>query len=306
MFVRASRERSCETFRAKLSRYNIWQLVFAVQMRISSLHRGLAVSSCLALAVGLLAACGNSTATSDWNSGSAVLSDLEAAGIACPWQGTGDQVATAAGATSEAFIVQCGDYSVTVVDSVAEEIDVAQETASCQDLSASVAQSPQAQTLLVTGDNYLAQPLGTEWPATPAPQDIAKAFDGEVVAAIDLYGQVCPNAVILDGADDSDSWRKTMRRVAMTGGAVAVYLNRDVSDAETDGQGEATSDETQREVDGDKSDDQSSDLEETPEAPEPSESADIDSRGWLQERLDGIREWLSSLGQSVDSSPSGT
>ena len=87
------------------------------------------------------------------------------------------------------------------------------------------------------GDNYLAQPLGPEWPATPAPQDIAKAFDGEVFAAIDLYGQVCPNAVILDGADDSDSWRKTMRRVAMTGGAVAVYLNRDVSDAETDGQG---------------------------------------------------------------------
>ena len=168
MFVRASRARSCDTFLAKLSRYNIWQAVFAVQMRISSLHRRLAVSSCLALAVGLLAACGNSTATSDWNSGSAVLGDLEAAGIACPWQGTSDQVTTAAGPTSEAFIVQCGDYSVTVVDSVAEEIDVAQEMASCQDFSASVAQSPQAQTLVVTGGQLLGATVGHRMASHPS------------------------------------------------------------------------------------------------------------------------------------------
>ncbi len=91
-------------------------------------------------------------------------------------------------------------------------------------------------------------------------------------------------------------------RVAMTGGAVALYLNREVSDTETDGQEQPTSDETQQEVDGDKGDDQTSDIEGKPDQPQPSKTADSDQHGWLQERLDGIREWLPGLGRSVESS----
>ena len=45
----------------------------------------------------VLAGCGGSFATSDWTSGSAVLDDLDEAGIACSWQGSGEQVTPATG-----------------------------------------------------------------------------------------------------------------------------------------------------------------------------------------------------------------
>ncbi len=48
----------------------------------------------------VVAGCGGSSATSDWTSGSAVLDDLDdldEAGIACSWEGSGEQVTPATG-----------------------------------------------------------------------------------------------------------------------------------------------------------------------------------------------------------------
>ena len=107
--------------------------------------------------VTVVAGCGGSSAASNWTSGSAVLDDLNEAGIPCPWQGSGDQVTPYTAADAEAFVVQCDDHSIVVMDSVDDEIASAQESASCQDVSTSVAQSPQAQRLMVVGENYLVQ-----------------------------------------------------------------------------------------------------------------------------------------------------
>ena len=252
----------------------------------------------------VVAGCGGSSATSNWTSGSAVLDDLNEAGIACPWQGSGEQVTPYTAADGDAFIVQCDDYSIVVVDSVDDEIATAQESASCQDLSTSVAQSPQAQRLIVVGENYLVQSTGAQWPAAPSPQDLAQPFDGEVLAALDLYGQVCPDAMVGDDTDDSGSWRKTMRRAALTGGTIALYLNQDDpedsaatedEDAMVDEDTEEAADDGDAEVESSK--DEGKSTEDTADVGSDGDNSagDGNDNGWLSDRWDALRDWLSEL-----------
>ena len=274
------------------------------QRRSSRRSRGLTAAVGAITIVTVVAGCGGSSATSNWTSGSAVLDDLNEAGIACPWQGSGEQVTPYTAADGDAFIVHCDDYSIVVVDSVDDEIAAAQESASCQDLSTSVAQSAQAQRLIVVGDNYLVQSTGSQWPAAPSPQDLAQPFDGEVFAALDLYGQVCPDAMVGDNSDDSGSWRKTMRRAALTGGTIALYLNRDdPQDSAAADDEDAMVDENTDEsaADGDAEDEPSKDDGKTT-GDTSDDSSDGDNsasegngNGWLSDRLDALRDWLSDL-----------
>ena len=260
--------------------------------------------------VTVVAGCGGSSATSSWTSGSAVLDDLSEAGIACPWQGSGEQVTPYTAADGDAFIVQCDDYSIVVVDSVDDEIAAAQKSASCQDVSTSVAQSAQAQRLIVVGDNYLVQSTGSQWPAAPSPQDLAQPFDGEVLAALDLYGQVCPDAMVGDDTDDSGSWRKTMRRAALTGGTIALYLNRDdaqdgaatededaMSDEDTDAADDVAADDAddKSSKDDEKSTEDSSDDGSDADSGAGVENGEGSGNGWLSDRWDALRDWLSEL-----------
>ena len=256
----------------------------------------------------MVAGCGGSSATSSWTSGSAVLDDLNEAGIACPWQAASDQIAPFTAADGDAFVVQCDDFSIVVVDSVDEEIAAAQKSASCQDVSTSVAQSAQAQRLIVVGDNYLVQSTGSQWPAATSPQDLAQPFDGEVLAALDLYGQVCPDATIGEDSDDSGSWRKLMRRAAITGGAIALYVNRDdpqdsASTADQDASPDEDTKETADDSDTDKA--SSSDEDSKKDVDESTDDAATDDggednndgsgNGWLSDRLDALRNWISEL-----------
>ena len=305
MFLGAS-----ETYWPSLSRYKHPFLVFAgmvrkVEKRRSSRRRRGFTAAVGATAITLVVAgCGGSSATSNWTSGSAVLDDLNEAGIACPWQGSGEQVTPYTAADGDAFIVQCDDYSIVVVDSVDDEIATAQESASCQDLSTSVAQSPQAQRLIVVGENYLVQSTGAQWPAAPSPQDLAQPFDGEVLAALDLYGQVCPDAMVGDDTDDSGSWRKTMRRAALTGGTIALYLNQDDpedsaatedEDAMVDEDTEEAADDGDAEVESSK--DEGKSTEDTSDVGSDGENSagDGNDNGWLSDRWDALRDWLSEL-----------
>ena len=137
-------------------------------------------------------------------------------------------------------------------------------------------------------------------------QDLAQPFDGEVLAALDLYGQVCPDAMVGDDTDDSGSWRKTMRRAALTGGTIALYLNRD--DAED---GAATEDEDamadeDTDAAADDADDKSSKDDGKPTEDSSDDGSDKDSgagdgngegsgNGWLSDRWDALRDWLSEL-----------
>lgn len=253
--------------------------------------------------VTVVAGCGGSSSTSNWTSGSAVLDDLAEAGIACPWQGSGEQVTPYTAADGDAFIVQCDDYSIVVVNSVDDEIAAAQESASCQDVSTSVAQSAQAQRLIVVGDNYLVQSTGSQWPAAPSPQDLAQPFDGEVLAALDLYGQVCPDAMVGDDPDDSGSWRKTMRRAAITGGTIALYLNRDDAEdsAATEDEDAMAGEDTEEAVDDESSNDDEKSTEDSSDAGSDEDSGAGDGNGegsgnsWLSDRWDALRNWLSEL-----------
>ena len=305
MFLGAS-----ETYWPSLSHYKHPFLVFAgmvrkVEKRRSSRRRRGFTAAVGATAITLVVAgCGGSSATSNWTSGSAVLDDLNEAGIACPWQGSEDQVTPLTTADGEAFVVQCEDYSIVVVDSVEDEIASAQESASCQDLSTSVAQSAQAQRLIVVGDNYLVQSTGAQWPAAPSPQDLAQPFDGEVLAALDLYGQVCPDAMVGDDTDDSGSWRKTMRRAALTGGTIALYLNQDDpedsaatedEDAMVDEDTEEAADDGDAEVESSK--DEGKSTEDTSDVGSDGENSagDGNDNGWLSDRWDALRDWLSEL-----------
>jgi len=278
--------------------------------RPSRQSRGFAATVGAIAIVTVVAGCGGSSSTSNWTSGSAVLDDLAEAGIACPWQGSGEQVTPYTAADGDAFIVQCDDYSIVVVNSVDDEIAAAQESASCQDVSTSVAQSAQAQRLIVVGDNYLVQSTGSQWPAAPSPQDLAQPFDGEVLAALDLYGQVCPDAMVGDDPDDSGSWRKTMRRAAITGGTIALYLNRDdlEDSAATEDEDAMAGEDTEEAVDdGDAEDESSKDDGKSTE--DSADSARGEGAGdgengagdgengnaWLSDRLDALRNWLSEL-----------
>lgn len=258
--------------------------------------------------VTVVAGCGGSSAASGWTSGSDVLDDLNEAGIACPWQGSSDQVTPFAAADGDAFIVQCDDFSIVVVNSVDDEIAAAQKSASCQDVSTSVAQSAQAQRLIVVGENYLVQSTGSQWPATPSPQDLAQPFGGEVFAALDLYGQVCPDATIGDDSEDSGSWRKTMRRAAITGGTIALYVNRDdpadsTTAADQDASIEEDTDEAANDSDTDKVSrgdqdskkdaDESTDDAATDDGGE--DNIDGSGNGWLSDRLDDLRDWIAEL-----------
>lgn len=305
MFLGAS-----ETYWPSLSHYKHPFLVFAgmvrkVEKRRSSRRRRGFTAAVGATAITLVVAgCGGSSATSNWTSGSAVLDDLNEAGIACPWQGSGEQVTPYTAADGDAFIVQCDDYSIVVVDSVDDEIATAQESASCQDLSTSVAQSPQAQRLIVVGENYLVQSTGAQWPAAPSPQDLAQPFDGEVLAALDLYGQVCPDAMVGDDTDDSGSWRKTMRRAALTGGTIALYLNQDDpedsaatedEDAMVDEDTEEAADDGDAEVESSK--DEGKSTEDTSDVGSDGDNSagDGNDNGWLSDRWDALRDWLSEL-----------
>ena len=303
-----------ETYWPSLSHYKRPLLVFAdpvmrvEQRRSSRRSRGLTAAVGAIAIVTVVAGCGGSSATSNWTSGSAVLDDLNEAGIACPWQGSGEQVTPYTAADGDAFIVHCDDYSIVVVDSVDDEIAAAQESAACQDVSTSVAQSAQAQRLIVVGENYLVQSTGSQWPAAPSPQDLAQPFDGEVLAALDLYGQVCPDAMVGDEPDDSGSWRKTMRRAALTGGTIALYLNRDdPQDSAAADDEDAMVDENTDEsaADGDADDESSKDDEKSTEDSS-DDGSDEDSgagdgngegsgNGWLSDRWDALRNWLSEL-----------
>ncbi|NDG95770.1 MAG: hypothetical protein EBY42_08135 [Actinobacteria bacterium] len=254
--------------------------------------------------VTVVAGCGGSSSTSDWNSGSDVLDDLAEAGIACPWQGSEDQVTPLTTADGEAFVVQCEDYSIVVVDSVEDEIASAQESASCQDVSTSVAQSAQAQRLIVVGDNYLVQSTSAQWPAAPSPQDLAQPFDGEVLAALDLYGQVCPDAMVGDDPDDSGSWRKTMRRAAITGGTIALYLNRDDPEdsAAAEDEDAIVDEDTEETADDGDADDESSKNDGKTAEDTSDNGSDGDSgashgsgNGSLSDRWDALRDWLAEL-----------
>ncbi len=259
--------------------------------------------------VTVVAGCGGSSSTSNWTSGSAVLDDLAEAGIACPWQGSEDQVTPLTTADGEGFVVQCDEYSIVVVDSVEDEVASAQESASCQDVSTSVAQSAQAQRLIVVGDNYLVQSTGAQWPVAPSPQDLAQPFDGEVRAALDLYSQVCPDAVVGDDPDDSGSWRKTMRRAAITGGTIALYLNRDdlEDSAATEDEDAMAGEDTEEAVDDGDADDESSkdDGKSTEDSADSARgegagdgengAGEENGNAWLSDRLDALRNWLSEL-----------
>lgn len=297
-----------ETYWPSLSHYKHPFLVFAgfvrkvEPRRASRRSRGVTAAVGAIAIVTMVAGCGGSSATSNWTSGSAVLDDLNEAGIACPWQGSGEQVTPYTAADGDAFIVQCDDYSIVVVDSVDDEIAAAQKSASCQDVSTSVAQSAQAQRLIVVGDNYLVQSTGAQWPAAPSPQDLAQPFDGEVLAALDLYGQVCPDAMVGDEPDDSGSWRKTMRRAALTGGTIALYLNRDdaedgaatededaMADEDTDAAEDDADDKSSKD-DGKTADDTSDDGSD-----KDSGAGDGNGNGWLSDRWDALRDWLSEL-----------
>ena len=297
-----------ETYWPSLSHYKHPFLVFAgfvrkvEPRRASRRSRGVTAAVGAIAIVTMVAGCGGSSATSNWTSGSAVLDDLNEAGIACPWQGSGEQVTPYTAANDDAFIVQCDDYSILVVDSVDDEIAAAQKSASCQDVSTSVAQSAQAQRLIVVGDNYLVQSTGAQWPAAPSPQDLAQPFDGEVLAALDLYGQVCPDAMVGDEPDDSGSWRKTMRRAALTGGTIALYLNRDdaedgaatededaMADEDTDAAEDDADDKSSKD-DGKTADDTSDDGSD-----KDSGAGDGNGNGWLSDRWDALRDWLSEL-----------
>lgn len=297
-----------ETYWPSLSHYKHPFLVFAgfvrkvEPRRASRRSRGVTAAVGAIAIVTMVAGCGGSSATSNWTSGSAVLDDLNEAGIACPWQGSGEQVTPYTAANDDAFIVQCDDYSILVVDSVDDEIAAAQKSASCQDVSTSVAQSAQAQRLIVVGDNYLVQSTGAQWPAAPSPQDLAQPFDGEVLAALDLYGQVCPDAMVGDEPDDSGSWRKTVRRAALTGGTIALYLNRDdaedgaatededaMADEDTDAAEDDADDKSSKD-DGKTADDTSDDGSD-----KDSGAGDGNGNGWLSDRWDALRDWLSEL-----------
>ena len=299
-----------ETYWPSLSHYKHPFLVFPGVVRKVEQHRSSRRSRGLTAAVGaiaivtVVAGCGGSSATSNWNSGSAVLDDLNEAGIACPWQGSGEQVTPYTAADGDAFIVHCDDYSIVVVDSVDDEIAAAQESASCQDLSTSVAQSAQAQRVIVVGDNYLVQSTGSQWPAAPSPQDLAQPFDGEVFAALDLYGQVCPDAMVGDKSDDAGSWRQTMRRAAITGGTIALYLNQDdPEDSVATEDQDMTADEDTEEAsdDGDadakSSKDDGKSTEDTSDDGSDGDSgaSEGNGNGWLSDRLDALRDWLSEL-----------
>ena len=301
-----------ETYWPSLSHYKHPFLVFPGVVRKVEQHRSSRRSRGLTAAVGaiaivtVVAGCGGSSATSNWNSGSAVLDDLNEAGIACPWQGSGEQVTPYTAADGDAFIVQCDDYSILVVDSVDDEIAAAQKSASCQDVSTSVAQSAQAQRLIVVGDNYLVQSTSAQWPAAPSPQDLAQPFDGEVLAALDLYGQVCPDAMVGDDTDDSGSWRKTMRRAALTGGTIALYLNRDDAEdsAATEDEDAMADEDTDEAADDGDADDMSSKDDEKSTEDTSGDDSDGDSgagdgsgngNGWLSDRWDALRDWLSEL-----------
>jgi hypothetical protein len=301
-----------ETYWPSLSHYKHPFLVFAgfvrkvEPRRASRRSRGVTAAVGAIAIVTMVAGCGGSSATSNWTSGSAVLDDLNEAGIACPWQGSGEQVTPYTAANGDAFIVQCDDYSILVVDSVDDEIAAAQKSASCQDVSTSVAQSAQAQRLIVVGDNYLVQSTGSQWPAAPSPQDLAQPFGGEVLAALDLYGQVCPDAMVGDDTDDSGSWRKTMRRAALTGGTIALYLNRDEpqDSAATEDEDAIADEDTDEAADDGDADDMSSKDDEKSTEDTSGDDSDGDSgagdasgngNGWLSDRWDALRDWLSEL-----------
>lgn len=276
------------------------------QRRSSRRSRGLTAAVGAIAIVTVVAGCGGSSATSNWTSGSAVLDDLNEAGIACPWQGSGEQVTPYTAADGDAFIVHCDDYSIVVVDSVDDEIAAAQESAACQDVSTSVAQSAQAQRLIVVGENYLVQSTGSQWPAAPSPQDLAQPFDGEVLAALDLYGQVCPDAMVGDEPDDSGSWRKTMRRAALTGGTIALYLNRDdpqdsAATEDEDAMADEDTDEAADDADAESSKDDEKSTEDSSDDGSDEDSGAGDGNGegsgngWLSDRWDALRNWLSEL-----------
>ena len=299
-----------ETYWRLLSHYKHRLMVFAgfvrrVETRRSSRQsRGLTAAAAAIAVVTVVAGCGGSSSTSDWNSGSDVLDDLAEAGIACPWQGSEDQVTPLTTADGEAFVVQCEDYSIVVVDSVEDEIASAQESASCQDVSTSVAQSAQAQRLIVVGDNYLVQSTSAQWPAAPSPQDLAQPFDGEVLAALDLYGQVCPDAMVGDDPDDSGSWRKTMRRAAITGGTIALYLNRDDPEdsAAAEDEDAIVDEDTEETLDDGDADDESSKNDGKTAEDTSDNGSDGDSgashgsgNGSLSDRWDALRDWLAEL-----------
>jgi hypothetical protein len=109
-----------------------------------------------------------------------------------------------------------------------------------------------------------------------------------------------------DEPDDSGSWRKTMRRAALTGGMIALYLNRD--DAEDSAASEDEDAKVDEDTDeaADDADDKSSKDDEKSTEDSSDDGSDGDGgaddgngegngNGWLSDRWDALRDWLSEL-----------
>ncbi len=131
------------------------------------------------------------------------LDDLNEAGIECPWQGSGEQVTPYTAADGDAFIVQCDDYSIVVVDSVDDEIAAAQKSASCQDVSTSVAQSAQAQRLIVVGITTSCSRRVRSGRRRRRPRILPNPFDGEVLPPSTSTARCVLDAMVWDEPDDS-------------------------------------------------------------------------------------------------------
>jgi len=106
-----------------------------------------------------------------------------------------------------------------------------------------------------------------------------------------------------DDPDDSGSWRKTMRRAAITGGTIALYLNRDDAEdsAATEDEDAMAGEDTEEAVDDESSNDDEKSTEDSSDAGSDEDSGAGDGNGegsgnsWLSDRWDALRNWLSEL-----------
>jgi hypothetical protein len=256
----------------------------------------------VAAALMLVSGCSSGSATSEWTSGADVLAGLADAGITCSWQGSEPQMSSIDTSSGTGTVVRCDDFSVILVSSVEDEVTAAQATTSCQDVTANVAQTPEAQTLIVTGANVVARPEGTQWPSDVSAQSVAAALDGEVVTALDVYQQVCPDISVEGQDDDSRSWLRTVRNVAITAAFFALVFGLDNADeADTPAAVEEPAPKESKESKDDKpgkdkSDDKPSKDDKPAEpAPPSKDEPSVNPGNWLEEQLTAIRDWFTSV-----------
>jgi hypothetical protein len=144
----------------------------------------------------LIAACASGSTTADWQTGKDVLDGVKAAGFACDYAGSREQVTSGTGmlgVESEVATVDCTDFGVVLLTSRAEFIDDVATASRCE--------APESDDMddvamtLVIGENFMVVPVD-EWPGAAQPADFTKAFGGQETTLLELFQEACPDTEI--------------------------------------------------------------------------------------------------------------